>query len=60
MLLANVPHAALSLTSHMLYGQTFYMRDCAGDPTTFGLELSARMKPETAIERVLDCYKEGL
>lgn len=60
MLPANVPHAALSLTSHMLYGQTFYVRDRAGDPTTFGLELSARMKPEKAIERVLDCYKEGL
>jgi hypothetical protein len=60
MLPANVPHAALSLTSHMLYGQTFHVRDRAGDPTTFGLELSARMKPEKAIERVLDCYKEGL
>jgi hypothetical protein len=60
MLPANVPHAALSLTSHMLYGQTFHVRDRAGDPTTFGLELSARMKPENAIERVLDCYKEGL
>jgi hypothetical protein len=36
------------------------VRDRAEDPTTFGLELSARMKPEKAIERVLDCYKEGL
>jgi hypothetical protein len=60
MLPANVPHTALSLTSYMLYGQTFYVRDRAGDPTTFGLELSTRIKPEKAIERVLDCYKEGL
>ena len=57
---ANVPHAALSLTSHMLYGQTFRVQDRAGDPTTFGLELSARATPQTAIETVLTCYKEGL
>jgi hypothetical protein len=60
MLPANVPHAALSLTSHMLYGQTFHIRDRAGDPTTFELEISACTTPEQAIERVLACYKEGL
>lgn len=60
MLPANVPHAALSLTSHMLYGQMFQVRERAGDPTTFGLELSAHTKPEKAIQRVLACYNEGL
>lgn len=41
MLPANVPHAALSLSPHVLYGQTFHVEGRARDPTTFGLELSA-------------------
>ena len=60
MLPANVPHAALSLSSHFLYGQTFHVRGHARDPTTFALELSAGVKPEESIDRVLTCYKEGL
>lgn len=60
MLPANVPHAALSLSSHFLYGQTFHVRGRARDPTTFALELSAGVKPEESIDRVLTCYKEGL
>jgi hypothetical protein len=57
---ANVPHAALSLSSHFLYGQTFHVRGRARDPTTFALELSAGVKPEESIDRVLTCYEEGL
>lgn len=60
MLLANVSHAALLLTSYMLYGQTFHILGYASDPTTFGLELSAYAKLEIAIEMVLAYYKEGL
>ena len=60
MLPANVPHAALSLTSHFLYGQTFHVQSRAKDPTTFGLELSACTKPGEAIEKVLSCFREGL
>lgn len=60
MLPANVPHAALSLTSHMLYGQTFRAEGRAGDPTTLGLDHSARTKPEKAIERLLACCRIGL
>jgi hypothetical protein len=60
MLPANVPHAALSLSSHFLYGQTFHVQGRARDPTTFALELSAGIKPEESIDRVLACYKEGL
>lgn len=59
MLPANVPHAALSLTSHFLYGQTFHVQSRANDPTTFGLEVSAHIKPDQAIQRVVTCYKEG-
>lgn len=57
---ANVPHAALSLSSHFLYGQTFHVQGYARDPTTFELELSARAKPSEAIGTVLTCYEEGL
>jgi hypothetical protein len=60
MLPANVPHAAFSLSSHFLYGQTFHVQGRARDPTTFALELSAGIKLEESIDRVLACYKEGL
>jgi len=60
MLPANVPHAALSLSSHFLYGQTFHVRGRGRDPTTFALELSAGVKREESIDRVLTCYEEGL
>jgi hypothetical protein len=55
MLPANVPYAALPLTSYMLYGQTFHVRDLAGDPIVYGLELSARTKPGKTIERLVAC-----
>jgi hypothetical protein len=55
MLLANVPYAALPLTSYMLYGQTFHVRDRARDPIVYGLEPSARTKPEKTIERLVAC-----
>ena len=57
---ANVPHAALSLSSHYLYGQTFHVKGRARDPTTLELELSALAKPSEAIDTVLMCYEEGL
>jgi hypothetical protein len=60
MLPANVLHAAFSLSSHFLYGQTFHVQGRARDPTTFALELSACIEPEESIDRVLTCYKEGL
>jgi hypothetical protein len=60
MLPANVPHAALSLSSHLLYSQTFHVEGRARDPMTFGLELSARAKPAEAIHTVLTCYEGGL
>jgi hypothetical protein len=60
MLPANVPHAAFSLSSHFLYGQTFHVQGRARDRTTFALELSAGIKPEESMDRVLACYKEGL
>jgi hypothetical protein len=55
MLPANVPYAALPFTSYMLYGQTFHMRDRAGDPIVYGLELSARTKPGKTIEKLVVC-----
>lgn len=60
MLPANVPHAALSLSSHYLYGQTFHVEGRARDPTTLELELSAGTKPMKAVDTVLTCYEEGL
>jgi hypothetical protein len=60
MLPANVPHAALSLSSHFLYGQMFHVQGRARDPTSFALELSAGIKPEESIDRVLTYYGEGL
>jgi hypothetical protein len=60
MLPANVPHAALSLSPHYLYGQTFHVEGRARDPTTLELELSARANPLEAIDTVLTCYEEGL
>ena len=60
MLPANVPHAALSLSPHVLYGQTFHVEDRTRDPTTFELELNAGAKPSDAIDTVLTCYEEGL
>jgi hypothetical protein len=60
MLPANVPHAALSLLLHDLYGQTFYIKDRARDPTTLELELSALVQPSEAIVTILTCYQEGL
>jgi hypothetical protein len=60
MLPANVPHAALSLSSHYLYGQTYHVEGRARDPTTLDLELSALAKPSEAIDTVLMCYEEGL
>jgi hypothetical protein len=60
MLPANVPHAALSLSPHYLYGQTFHVKGRARDPTTLELELSAHAKPSEAINTVLTCYEEGL
>jgi len=60
MLPANVPHVTFSLSSHSLYGQTFHVQGRAKDPTTFALELSAGIKPEESIDRVVACYKEGL
>jgi hypothetical protein len=60
MLPANVPHAALSLSPHSLYGQTFHVEGHARDPTTLELELSALAKPSQAINTVLSCYEEGL
>jgi hypothetical protein len=59
MLPANVPHAALSLSPHYLYGQTFHVEGRARDPTTLELELSALAKPMEAIGTVLTCYEEG-
>jgi hypothetical protein len=60
MLPANAPHAALALSSHFLYGQTFYVHGRARDPTNLALELSAGIKPEELMDRVLACYKKGL
>jgi hypothetical protein len=60
MLPAHVPHAALSLSPHYLYGRTFHVKGCARDPTTFELELSTRTKPSEADGAVLTCYEEGL
>jgi hypothetical protein len=60
MLPANVPHAALSLSPHYLYGQTFHVEGRARDPTTLQLELSAHANPLEAIDTVLTCYEEGL
>lgn len=60
MLPANVPHAALSLSPHYLYGQTFHVKGRARDPTTLDLDLSARAKPLEALDTVLTCYEEGL
>jgi hypothetical protein len=57
---AIVPHTAISLSPHYLYGQTFHVEGRAGDPTTFELELSARTKPLEAADTVLTCYEEGL
>jgi hypothetical protein len=57
---ANVPHAALSLSPHYLYSQTFHTEGRARDPTTLELELSALAKPMQAIKTVLLCYEEGL
>jgi hypothetical protein len=44
----------------LCHGQTFHVRGRARDPTTFALELSAGVKPEESIDRVLTCYEEGL
>jgi hypothetical protein len=41
---ADVPHAALSLSPHYLYSQTFHAEGRARDPTTLELELSALAK----------------
>jgi hypothetical protein len=60
MLPANVPHAALSLSPHHFYGQTFHVEGCARDLTTIELELSAFVKPSEAIDTVLTCYEEVL
>jgi hypothetical protein len=60
MLPANVPHAALSLSPHVLYGQTFHVEGRARDPTTFELELSADAQLSDVIDTVPTCYKEGL
>jgi hypothetical protein len=60
MLPAKIPHAALSLSPHYLYGQTFHVEGRAKDPTTLKLELSALVKPLEAIDTVLTCYQEGL
>ena len=60
MLPANVPHAALSLSPHYLYGQTFHVKGRARDSTTLEPELSALAKPSEAIDTVLTCYEEGL
>jgi hypothetical protein len=57
---ANLPHAALSLSPHYLYGQTFHVKGRARDPTTFELEISAFAKPLEAMGTVLTCYEEGL
>jgi hypothetical protein len=53
MLPVNVPHAALSLSPHYLYGQTFHVEGRARDPTTLALELSARAKALKAMDTVL-------
>jgi hypothetical protein len=60
MLPANVPHAALSLSPHYLYGQTFHVEGRARDPITLELELNALTKPPEAVDTVLTCYEEGL
>jgi hypothetical protein len=60
MLPANVPHAALSLSPHYLYGQTFHVEGRARDPTTLEVELSARATAFEAIDTVLTYYEEGL
>jgi hypothetical protein len=59
MLPAN-SHAALSISPHYLYGQTFHVEGRARDPTTLELELSALKKPPEAVDTVLTCYEEGL
>jgi hypothetical protein len=53
MLPVNVPYAALSLSPHYLYGQTFHVEGRARDPTTFALEISARAKALKAMDTVL-------
>jgi hypothetical protein len=58
MLPAN-SHAALSISPHYLYGQTFHVEGRARDPTTLELELSALTKPPEAVDTVLTCYGEG-
>jgi hypothetical protein len=57
---ADVPHAALSLSPHYLYGRTFHVKGRARDPTALELELNALAKPSEAIDTVLICYEEGL
>ena len=60
MLPANVPHAALSLSTYHLHDQTFHVKGRARGPTTLELELTALAKPSAAITMVLTCYEEGL
>jgi hypothetical protein len=57
---ANVPHAVVSLTSSILYGNAFHVKGRAKDPTSFTLEISAGVKPDEAIETVTKCYQDGL
>jgi hypothetical protein len=52
---ANLPHAALSLSPHHLYSQTFHIKGRARDPTTYELELRAFTKPLEAMGTVLAC-----
>jgi hypothetical protein len=60
MLPANVQHAALSLSSGYLYGQTFYVEGLGRDLITFELKSSARAKRSKAVGTVLTCYEQGL
>jgi hypothetical protein len=56
MLLANVPHALLSLSSHHWYSQTLCVKDRARNPPTLQLELGTLARPSTAIDIVSSCY----
>ena len=58
MLPVNVPHAALSLSPHYLYGQAFHVEGRARYLTTLELKLSARAKPLKALAQCLRAMRK--
>jgi hypothetical protein len=59
MLLADVQHALLPLSSHHWYSQTFRVKDCARNPPTLQSELRTLASRSITIDIVSSCYEEG-